>query len=123
MINGLSHHYHLGESTVSFTGIGSSFKIFIQFLDEFSHSKQNSPEGMLRSAASHLGLNCLNMCLKKCQATMSSVGNIVQLHPSFVYILDVAVVPILHVVLHCSLLISIYSKTAFIWQICCSFLN
>ena len=39
--------------------------IFISFFDEIHKSKQNSPDGTPRSAASHLGLFCLPMSHKK----------------------------------------------------------
>ena len=43
LTNGFSHHYHLGESTLIFRGVRSDFLNFIQFFDENSLSKQNSP--------------------------------------------------------------------------------
>ena len=41
--NGLSHPYHLDESTFSFRGIGNIIFISISFFDEIHVSKQNSP--------------------------------------------------------------------------------
>ena len=43
MTNGFSHHYHFGESTFIFRGVRIDFLNFIQFFDEISLSKQNSP--------------------------------------------------------------------------------
>ena len=43
LMNGFSHHYHLGESTFIFRGIRSDFLNFNQFFYENSLSKQNSP--------------------------------------------------------------------------------
>ena len=40
MANGLSHHYHLGESIFIFRGV---WLIFIQFFDEIFRCKQNRP--------------------------------------------------------------------------------
>ena len=49
----------MGESIFIFWGVRSDLRIFISFFDEISLSKQNSPDGTPRSAASHLGLCCL----------------------------------------------------------------
>ena len=65
LMNGFSHHYQLGESTFIFRGVKSDFLNFIQFFDENSPSKQNSPSGTTHSAASHLGLYCLPMSHKR----------------------------------------------------------
>ena len=42
--NGLSHCYHLDESTFIFRGIRSNFSFFISFFDENPVSKQNRPK-------------------------------------------------------------------------------
>ena len=43
MTNGLSHPYHLDESTFNFRGSGSDFSFLFNFFDEIRVSKQNSP--------------------------------------------------------------------------------
>ena len=43
MKNGLSHPYHLDESTFTVREIRSIYSIFISFFDGFLVSKQNSP--------------------------------------------------------------------------------
>ena len=43
LMNGFSHHYHLGESTFIFRGVRSDFYFFISFFEEISLCKQNSP--------------------------------------------------------------------------------
>ena len=67
MTNGLSHPYHLDESTFIFRGIGSVF--FFSFLFHFSmkfvSANRIAPDGTPRFAASHLGLFCLHMSHKK----------------------------------------------------------
>ena len=65
MTSGLAHPYHLDESTFNFRDIRSSFFISISFFKENHASKQNSLDGILRFAASHLGLFCLSMSHKK----------------------------------------------------------
>ena len=66
LTNGLSHHYHLGESTFVFGGFRCNFNFFIsQFSMKFLCENRIAPDGMLRSAASHLGLYCLPMSHKK----------------------------------------------------------
>ena len=66
LTNGFAHHYQLDESTFIFRGVRSDF----QFLSHFSMKKlllanRIAPDGMPRSAASHLGLFCLPMSNKK----------------------------------------------------------
>ena len=65
MTNGFSHHYHLGESSFIFRGIRSDFKFSYNFLMKFLLANRIAPDGMPRSAASHLGLYCLPMPHKK----------------------------------------------------------
>ena len=43
MVNGLSHRYHLGKSTVILRGIGFDFYVLFNFSMTFSFSKQKSP--------------------------------------------------------------------------------
>ena len=43
MTNGLSHCYHLDESSVIIRGIWSDFEFLYHFFDEIPQSKQNSP--------------------------------------------------------------------------------
>ena len=60
LTNGLSHHYHLGESTFIYRGSISDFEFLFHFFDEICLSKQNSPRwDTAHFAASHLGLFCL----------------------------------------------------------------
>ena len=58
MMNGLAHHYILGEMTVIFRGIGSNFE-FLFYLMKFFQANRLVPDGTTPSAASHLGLYCL----------------------------------------------------------------
>ena len=65
MTNGLSHFYHLDESTFIYRDIGCNFSVFISFFDEFPAANGIAPDGAPRFAASHLGLFCLHMSHKK----------------------------------------------------------
>ena len=56
--DGLSHPYHLDESTLIFRGIRSNFSFFISYFDENRVSKQNNPRWDAAFATSHLGLFC-----------------------------------------------------------------
>ena len=53
--NGLSHPYHLDESTFSFSGIRSDFSFSMKIIS----GNRKAPDGTPRFAASHLGLLCL----------------------------------------------------------------
>ena len=65
LTNGLSHHYHLGESTFIFRGHRCNFKILFHFSMKFLLQANGiAPDGTPRSAASHLGLYCLPMSHK-----------------------------------------------------------
>ena len=65
MTNGLAHHYQLDESTFNFRGVGSEFDYLFHFSMKFLEANRIAPDGMLRSAASHLGLCCLSMSHKR----------------------------------------------------------
>ena len=67
MTNGLSHVYHLDETTFIFRDIRSNFSFLFHFncFDENHVSKQNGPDGTPCFSASHLGLFCLPMSHKK----------------------------------------------------------
>ena len=57
---GLSHHYHLDESTFIFRGTRSDFKFSYKFFMKILVANRIAPDGTQRSAASHLGLTvCL----------------------------------------------------------------
>ena len=61
MMNGFTHHYHLGESSLIFRGFRCDFRILLYFLMKFPQANRIAPDGTPRSAASHLGLFCLPM--------------------------------------------------------------
>ena len=63
LTNGFSHHYQLAESTFIFRGVRSDF--LSHFLMNFLCANRIAPDGMPRSAASHLELGCLPMLHKK----------------------------------------------------------
>ena len=63
MLNALFDPYHLGLVHCHFAGHQEYF--IISFFDEIHDSKQNSSNGTLRFAASHLRLICLTMSHKK----------------------------------------------------------
>ena len=74
--NGLSHTYHLDESTFISRGVRRNLSFLFHFFDEFHVSKQNGPRwDAPDSAASHLGLFCLPMSNKK-DARLIWVNNI-----------------------------------------------
>ena len=60
MMNDLSHHYHLDESTFIFRGTRSDF-VFIQFFYIFIKANRISPNGTPSFATSHLGVFCLRL--------------------------------------------------------------
>ena len=64
--NGLFHCYHLDESTFIFTyrGIRSNFSFLFDFSMKIKIANRRAQDGMLRFAASHLGLFCLPMSHK-----------------------------------------------------------
>ena len=64
MTNGLSHPYHLGDSTFIFRGIRSDFSFLFHFSMKLSLANRIAPDGMPRFVASHLGLFCLPMSHK-----------------------------------------------------------
>ena len=55
LMNGFSHHYHLGQSTFIFRGVRSDFKILFIFSMKMPLANIIAPDGTPRSAASHLG--------------------------------------------------------------------
>ena len=65
MTNGLSHHYHMDESTFILRGFKSNFSFLFHFAIKFMSANRLAPDGMPRLAASHLGLFCLHMSHKK----------------------------------------------------------
>ena len=65
MTNGLSHPNHLNESTSIFRGIRSEFSFLFHFLMKFISANRIAPDGTPRFAASHLGLFCLPMSIKR----------------------------------------------------------
>ena len=65
MMNGLAHHYHLGEPNFIIRGLRSDFEFLFHFSIKFLQANRIAPDWMPRSAASHLGLYCLPMSHKK----------------------------------------------------------
>ena len=65
MTNGLSHPYHLDESTFIYRGIRSDFSFLFHFSMKFLQANRIAPDGTPRFAASHLGLFCLPMSHKR----------------------------------------------------------
>ena len=65
MRNGLSHPYHLDESTFIFRDIGSIFSFIFYFLMKIKIANRIAPDGTPRFAVSHLGLFCLPLSHKK----------------------------------------------------------
>ena len=63
--NGLSHPYHLDESSFIFRGIGKFFSFLFHFSVKNMLANRIAPDGVLRFAASHLGLFCLPMMFHK----------------------------------------------------------
>ena len=63
--NGLSHPYHLDESTFIFRGVRSKFSFAFHFSMKFMKANGMAPDGTPHFAASHLGLFCLPMSHKK----------------------------------------------------------
>ena len=73
-MNGFSYQYHLEESTFNFRGIRSDFNFSFTCSMKFLR-KQNSPDVMPCSAASHLGLYCLPMSHKKDDRLIQLIGS------------------------------------------------
>ena len=66
VVNGLSHPYHLDESTFIFRGVGSNFSFLFHFSMKFMlKANRMAPDVTLHFAASHLGIFCLPMSTKK----------------------------------------------------------
>ena len=63
--NGLSHLYHLDESTFIFRGIRGNFSFSFHFSMKFLSANRKASDGTQRFAASHLGLFCWPMSHKK----------------------------------------------------------
>ena len=63
--NGLSHPYHLDESTFIYRGLRSDFSFLFHFSKKFMQANRIAPDVTPRFAASHLGLFCLPMSHKK----------------------------------------------------------
>ena len=62
---GLSHRYHLDESTFVFWGIRGDFSFLFHFSMNFLLANRIAADGTPRSAASHLGLFCFPLPHKK----------------------------------------------------------
>ena len=65
LTNGFSHHDHLGECTISFRGVRSDFYFLSHFSMKFLCANGIAKGRTPHSAASHLGLFCLPMSLKR----------------------------------------------------------
>ena len=65
MTDGLSHLYHLGESTFIFGDIGCDFRFLFTVSMNFVQANRLAPDVTPRCLASHLGLFCLPMFHKK----------------------------------------------------------
>ena len=65
MMNGLSHSYHLDESTFILRDIRSYFEFLTNFSMKFLLTNRIAPDGAPLAAVSHLGLFCLPMPHKK----------------------------------------------------------
>ena len=63
--NGLSHSYHLDESTFIYRGIRNDFSFLFYFSMKIKIANRKAPDGTPRFAASHLGLFCLPTSHKK----------------------------------------------------------
>ena len=63
--NGLSHHYHLDESILTFRDIRYNFSFLFHFSMKIKIANSIAPDCTPRFAASHLGLFCLPMSHKK----------------------------------------------------------
>ena len=63
--NGLSHPYHLYESTFNSRGIRSNFSFLFQFSMKFMLANRIASDGTPCFATSHLGLFCLPMSHKR----------------------------------------------------------
>ena len=63
--DGLSHPYHLDESTSIYRGIRSDFSFLFHFSIKIKIANNIAQDGTPRFAASHLGLFCLPMSHKK----------------------------------------------------------
>ena len=63
--NGISHPYHLDESTFIFRDTRSNFSFLFHFSMKIKIANRIAPNGTPRFAASHLGLFCLPMSHKK----------------------------------------------------------
>ena len=57
--NGLSHPYHLDESTSIFRTIRSDFSFLFLFSMKIISAQRIAPDGKQHFAVSHLGLFCL----------------------------------------------------------------
>ena len=62
---GISHPYHLDESTFIFGGIRGNFSFLFHFSMKFMKENLIAPDGTPRFAVSHLGLFCLPMSHKR----------------------------------------------------------
>ena len=65
LTNGLSHPYHLGESTFNLRGVRSAFSFLFHFSMKIKLANRIAQDGAPRFAASNLGLFCLSMSHKK----------------------------------------------------------
>ena len=59
MMNGLAHHYHLGESTVIFRDVRSDFEFLFHFSMKFFLASRIAPDVMQYCGALHLGVFCM----------------------------------------------------------------
>ena len=64
MTKGLSHPYHLDESTFILGGFRSDFSFLFHFSMKIKIANRIAPDGTPRFAASHLWLFCLPMSHK-----------------------------------------------------------
>ena len=64
-MNGLYHHFHLSESIFVFRVFRRDFKFLSHFSMKFLYANKIAADGTPQHAASHLGLYCLPMSLKK----------------------------------------------------------
>ena len=61
VMNGLSHPYHLDESTFILRDTRCNFSFLVHFTMKIMYANRIAPDGTPRFAASHLGLFCLPM--------------------------------------------------------------
>ena len=77
MTNGLSHSYHLDESTFIFRGVRSNILFSFHFSMKINLASRIAPDGTPRFATSHLGLFCFKMSHKKDTRLVDDVYHLV----------------------------------------------